>query len=80
MQHGSEQTPRAPFSTCNGHLLSLPRDETARPRIREQTCEPGGFRLGYSPAQLRQAIVTAALVVMSRVWSLAQFFDQLGFE
>jgi hypothetical protein len=61
-------------------LLSSPRPEAARFRIREQACEPGGFGFGNSPAQLRQAIVAPTLVVVGRIGSLAQFFDERGFQ
>lgn len=80
MQDGSEQRTRPPFKTCDGHLLSPPRHEAARPRIREQTCEPGGFGFGHTPAQPRQAIVAATLVIVSWIGSLGEFFDELGFE
>ena len=60
--------------------LSSPRHEAARPRIREQSCEPGGFGFGHPPAQRRQPIVAATLVIVSGIGSLAQFFDELGFE
>jgi hypothetical protein len=36
--------------------------------------------LGHTPAQRRQAIVAATLVIVSWIGSLAQFFDELGFE
>jgi hypothetical protein len=29
--------------------LSSPRYQAARPRIREQACEPAGFRFGHMP-------------------------------
>ena len=80
MQHGCEQRTGPPFNTCDGHRLSPPRQEAARPRICEQTCEPGGFRFGHTPAQRRQAIVAATLVIVSWIGSLAQFLDELGFE
>ena len=36
--------------------------------------------LGHTPAERRQPIVAAALVVMSGIGSFAQLFDELGFE
>src|SRR5687768_9009531 len=66
--------------TCALPILSSPRYQTARPRIGEQTSQPCCFGLGHTTAQRRQAIVAAALIIVSGIGSLAQFFDEPGFE
>src|SRR5687767_7540891 len=50
MQYGCEQRTGPPFTTCDGHRLSPPRYEAARPRIREQARGPWpeSTRLCYS--------------------------------